>query len=135
MDILTMKRDLPAIEDGRWVDSTEMPALGEIRVKVRGFGSRHVQDRDQARKRALAPDDMADGKPVEAALERLGLAMLQDVFVDIEGVTSGGEPMGADEVRALLADPAFEPLASLVMRAAYLVNQSRVAKAEALAKN
>ena len=135
MDILTLKRDLPAIEDGRWVDKTELEGLLDIKVKVRGYGSRFVQERDQERKRALPPEDLKDGKPTEAALERLGLAMLQDVFVDIEGITSAGKAMGADEVRGLLADPAFEPLASLVMRAAYLVNQSRVAKAEALGKN
>lgn len=134
MDILTLKRDLPAIEDGRWVDKTELPGLLDIRVKVRGYSSKHVQDRDQARKRAMA-GDATDGKLSDAQIESLGLAMLQDVLVEIDGLTSGDKALGGDEVRPLLADPAFEPLASLIMRAAHLVNQSRVAKAEALAKN
>jgi hypothetical protein len=135
MELLAMKRDLPAIEDGRWVGAAEMPALGDLRVKVRGYASKHVQGQDQARKRALPPADLVNGKPNEAATERLGIALLQDVFCDIDGLTDGGKAMTADEVRPLLADPAFEPLSLLIMRAAMLVNESRVANAEAITKN
>jgi hypothetical protein len=134
MDLLTLKRDLPAIEDGRWVDNTEIKQLLGIKVKVRGYASKYVQDRDQARKRAMTPEG-TDGAFSESQIETLGLAMLQDVFVDIEGATLGGKEVRADEVRDLLADAAFEPLAKLILQAAHLVNQSRVARAEALAKN
>ncbi len=134
MEVLAMKRDLPAIEDGRWVDKAELPALQDLRVKVRGYSSKYIQDRDQARKRALTPEGL-DGKLSNEQIEVLGIAMLQDVFVDVEGLTSGDKVLGASDVIPLLADPAYEPLASLILRAAHLVNQSRVARAEALTKN
>lgn len=129
-----MKRDLPAIEDGRWVDKAELPGLLDIRVKVRGYSSKYVQDRDQARKRGMSGEG-PDGSLSDAQKESLGLAMLQDVLVEIEGLTDGKEKLAADDVRQRLTDAAYEPLSSLVMRAAHLVNQSRVAKAEALTKN
>lgn len=134
MDLLTLKRDLPAIDDGRWVDSAELPGLLGIRVKVRGYSAKYVRERDQARRRAMAAD-APDGKLDDTALEALGLALLQDAVVDIDGATIGDKTIDAEELRALLADPAFEPLASLVMRAVHIVDQSRVAKAEALTKN
>lgn len=135
MDLLALKKDLPAIEDGRWVDKTELPALLDMRVKVKGYGSKAVQDAAAARKRALPPEDVKDGKPTDEAYSRLGLIILQDVLVDIEGLTQDGKPVPVEEVRAALTDPAYEPLADLILRAAHLVNESRVAKREALAKN
>lgn len=135
MDLLTLKKDLPAIENGRWVDKTELVALQDVRVKVRGYGSKAVQDAAAARKRALDGEDIQGGKPTDEALGRLGLLILQDVFVDIEGLTNEGKPVTADEVRDSILDPAFEPLADLILRAAHLVNESRMHKREALAKN
>lgn len=135
MDLRALQKDLPAIEDGRWVDKAEMPALQDMRVKVKGYGSKAVQDAASARKRALEGDDLDGGKPTDEALSRLGLMILQDVFVDIEGLTNGDEPVTADEVRASITDPAFEPLADLILRAAHLVNESRMLRREALAKN
>ncbi|MCU0732551.1 MAG: hypothetical protein MUE84_13330 [Hyphomonas sp.] len=135
MDLLTLKRDLPSIDGGRWVDKAELPDLGDTRLKVKGYSSRAVQDAHAARQRALSGDDLDKGKPTAEASERLGLMILQDVLVDAEGFTSGGKPLGVDAIRDALADPAFDPLAKLVMRASMIVDATRAARAEDLRGN
>jgi hypothetical protein len=56
-------------------------------------------------------------------------------FVEIDGLTSNGKPLTADDVRADLGEPAMEPLALLILKAVERVDQTREAKAKALAKN
>lgn len=135
MDLLTLKRDLPSIDGGRWVDKVEIPELSDARVKVKGYSSRAVQEAHAARQRALSGDDLDKGKPTAEANERLGLMILQDVLVDAEGFTVDGKAMDASAIRDALADPAFDPLAKLIMRASMIVDATRAARAEELRGN
>lgn len=135
MDILTLKKDLPAIEDGRWVDKEELPALQEVRLKVRSYNSKYVQDRDQARKRDVKPEEMDGEKLKPEVLNRLGLAMLQDVLVDVENLTMGDQKLDIDQVRVLIVDVAYEPFSALILQASRIVHNSRVARKKEISGN
>jgi hypothetical protein len=124
MDIATLRRDMAAIDGGRWVAANEIPALQDIRIRVKGLGSADARD-------ALAKlqrDGMAANDAIQAVTSTVCL-------LEIDGLTSGGDPVTADDVRDKLADPAMEPLALLVLRCIEKVDATREAKAKALAKN
>ena len=137
MDVLALKKD-PSIETGRWSDARELPGLGDIRLKVKGFTAKSVRDANSARERDLPDTDRIAGagsRMTEAARDRNGMLMLVDVLEGVDGLTKAGKAMSVAEVKKAILDPAFEPLSSLIMQAAYLVDQSRVAKVEALKGN
>lgn len=135
MDILTLKRDLPAIEDGRWVGGDEVKGLGDARLRVRGFSAKVVSEAHAARERTLPAADLADGRPTREARDRLARQSLQDALVDVEGFTANGEPVTLSQLREWIADPAFSPLADLVAAASLTVDADRVARAKALRGN
>lgn len=136
MDVLTLKRDLPSIEDGRWVDAKEVPGLKDLRVKVRGQSSKVVRETYAAKERALSDTDRDGVKVRPDAAMRLGLETLSEAtLVDIEGLTMGGETLPVARVRELLPDPAFQPLADLIVQASFVVDRTRAAKAEELKGN
>ena len=124
MEIGEVRRDMAAIDGGAWVSKAEVPALRDIRVKVRGFGSGMARD-------ALAKMER-DGVPASDAIQAVTNSVC---LLEIEGLTNKGEPVTADDVRGQLADPAMEPLALLVLKAIQVVDAKREAKAEALSKN
>ena len=74
MDLLTLKRHLPSIEDGRWVDAREVKDLADMRVKVRGSSSRVVREVYSAKERDAA-DDLKGEKRVDV-LSRIALETL-----------------------------------------------------------
>ena len=124
MELASLRRDMTAIDGGRWVSADEIPALLDIRIRVRGLGSAVARE-------ALAKmqrDGVAGSDAIQAVTSSVCL-------LEIDGLTSGGKPVTADDVRDKLADPAMEPLALLVLRAIEVVDRSREAKAQALAKN
>jgi hypothetical protein len=124
MEIGALRRDMAAIDGGRWVDKTEVPDLRDIRVKVRGLGSTIARE-ELAR---LQRDGMAANDAIQYVTNATCL-------LEIEGLTSDGKPVAADDIRGQLADPAMEPLALLILKAIERVDATREAKAEALAKN
>lgn len=124
MELATLRRDMTAIDGGRWVAADELPELRDIRIRVKGLGGSDA--RDTLAK--LQRDGVAADEAVQTTINTVCL-------LDIEGLTSGGKPVAVEDIRAQLADPAMEPLALLVLKAVGVVDQSREAKAEALAKN
>lgn len=124
MDIAELRRDMAAIDGGRWVAADEVPQLQDIRIKARGLGS--AEAREMLAK--LQRDGAGANDAVQTVINTLCL-------VEIEGLTSGGKPVTVADVRDRLAEPAMEPLALLVLRAVEKVDATREAKAEALAKN
>jgi hypothetical protein len=124
MDIGEVRRDMTAIDGGRWVSADEISDLRDIRIKVRGLGSGVARDALSKMQR----DGVAGNDAIQAVTSRVCL-------IEIEGLTSAGQPVTADDVRDKLADPAMEPLALLVLRAIEKVDGTREAKAEALSKN
>lgn len=124
MDIGELRRDMASIDGGRWVSADEIPALLDIRIRVRGLGSAVARE-------ALAKMQR-DGVAANDAIQDVTSSVC---LLEIDGLTSGGKPVNADDIRDNLADPAMEPLALLVLRAIEAVDRTREAKAQALAKN
>lgn len=124
MELGTLRRDMTAIDGGRWVAADEVPEFLDIRIKARGLGS--------AEAREMLAKLQRDGMDAQDAIQT---TVNTYCFLDIEGLTSGGKPVKADDIRGQLADPAMEPLALLVLKAVDKVDATRETKAEALAKN
>lgn len=124
MELATLRRDMTAIDGGRWVAADEVPGLRDIRIKARGLGGAEAREHLGRLQR--------EGVDANEAVQR---TVNDFCFLEIEGLTSGGKPVKADDVRGQLGDPAMEPLALLVLKAVEAVDATREAKAEALAKN
>ena len=124
MELASLRRDMAAIDGGRWVDKTEVPELLDIRIKARGLGSAEARDRLAKLQR--------DGDTAQDAVQ----AVINGYcLVEIDGLTNGGKPVKVEDIRDQLGDPAMEPLALLVLKAVEKVDATREARAEALAKN
>ena len=124
MEIGELRRDMAAIDGGRWVAADEVPELRDIRIKARGLGGAEARE-------ALAKMQR-DGATAQDAIQ----AVVNTIcFIEVEGLTSGGEPVKAADIRDKLSEPAMEPLALLILRAVEKVDATREAKAAALAKN
>lgn len=134
MDLLELKRHLPSIEGGRWVDKREVKDLNDLRVKARGSSSRVVREVYAAKERDAAEDLKGDKR--NETLERIGKETLAEVgLVDIEGLTTDGEPVPVDEVRKMILMPEFQPLADLISRCALVVERTREAQLKDIAGN
>lgn len=134
MDLLTLKRHMPSIEEGRWVDSREVKDLKDVRVKVRGSSSRPVRELYAAKERAAQADLQGD-KRMET-MQRIGVETLAEIgLVDIEGLTQDGEPVSVEDVRRMILLPEFQPLADLVSRCALVVERTREAHIKDIAGN
>lgn len=134
MDLLTLKRHLPSIEDGRWIDKREVKDLSDMRVKVRGSSSRIVREVYAAKEREASADLQGD-KRLDV-LTRIANETLAEVgLVDIEGLTMDGQPVAVAEVRKMLSDPAYQPLAELISRCALVVERTREAQIKDIAGN
>lgn len=124
MELASLRRDMAAIDGGRWVDKTEIPELQDIRIKARGLGGAEAREALARRQR----DGASASEAVQAVINTV-------CFLEIDGLTDGGKPVKADDIRDQLGDPAMEPLALLVLKAVERVDATREAKAEAIAKN
>ena len=124
MEIATLRRDMAAIDGGRWVAADEVPDLRDIRIKVRGLGSAQAREALARMQR----DGVSGNDAIQAVTNSI-------CFMEIEGLTQDGKPLTADDIRDQLADPAMEPVALLVLKAIERVDATREAKAEALSKN
>lgn len=124
MELASLRRDMTAIDGGRWVSADEVPELRDIRIKARGLGGTEARD-------ALAKMQRDGASANEAVQTVINTVCL----LDIEGLTSAGKPVAVEDIRDQLGEPAMEPLALLVLKAVEKVDATREAKAEALAKN
>jgi len=137
MELTHLKRHLPSVEDGRWVDATEVPELRDVKLKLRGASSSVARAAYAARER-MAPtgDRDATGKiKQDVAIRMILECALDDCLVDVSGLTEGGLPMTADRLRQLARLPEYQPLADLVMQALSAVDQTREAQIEAISGN
>lgn len=134
MDLLNLKRHLPSIEEGRWVDSREVKDLKDMRIKVRGSSARPVREVYAAKERA-AHADLQGEKRLET-MQRIGVETLAEVgLVDIEGLTQDGEPVPVEQVKAMILKPEYQPLADLISRCAMVVERTREAHIKDIAGN
>jgi hypothetical protein len=124
MELGSLRRDMAAIDGGRWVAKDEVPNLQDIRIKAKGLGG--SESREALAK--LQRDGVSDADAIQQVVNAV-------CFVEIEGLTSGGKPVASADIRDQLADPAMEPLALLILQAVQRVDATRETKAEALSKN
>lgn len=136
MDLLDLKTHLPSVEEGRWVDRDELPALQDLRVKVRGFASKACRELIAAKERA-APQSDRDGVmlKMEARARIANEVMAEACLIEIEGLTQGGKPVSVNDIRPLLHLPEYGPLAGLLAQAAARVDQTRESKVKELSGN
>lgn len=122
MELKTLRRDMAVINDGRWVDSKEVPSLKDMRVKMRGSQTDAVRGLIAERSRA------GDTNP-----------MLQIIWthclIDIEGLTDGGKPVPVSDLQEAYADPAMEPLGFILLEVLSVVDATREAKEAKAVKN
>lgn len=137
MDLASLKRHMPSIEDGRWVTSEEIRELRDVRVKVRGASSQAARDMFAAKERAIEPRERdAQGRIKPAAMQRiLTETLVEWNLVEIEGLTLGGKKLATADVAKLLPLPEYQPVADLVMQAVAMVDATREAQAESLSGN
>ena len=137
MDLLALKKDTQAIQDGRWVAADEVPGLGDVRVKVRGAGTAVARDMFAAKQRRVDPRDKdADGriKP-QVFVGLLREMVVEHHLVEFEGLTMGGRPVSVEDAKKLVLLPEYEPLADLCMAAVTAVDGTRESRAKDLAGN
>jgi hypothetical protein len=137
MDISNFKRDVVASEGGKWVG--DIPGFGDVRLKVRGLGSKHYTEAVARLSRAAPPEDrLADRslKP-EATFRIMGQAMHEAILLDWDGLSDGGKALPFDKALALvwLTDPEFRPFLDAVTWAATVVENGRADAGKELEKN
>lgn len=135
MDISALKRDSVAISEGQWV--SDIPGMGEVRMRVRGFSSTAAVELRARKERAIPKDQRnRDGSLKPDVASALFSDVLADaILLDVEGLTAGGKALDVDAVRGLLRDPDYAPLADAVAWAASAVDKGMADAAEDLGKN
>lgn len=137
MDIQSLALDTAAINDGTWV--SDIPGMGDVRLKVRGMRADVVVELRARKTRALPKDQRGrDGAPTAAATKRILKEVLHEaVLLDWNGMTDGGKPVIYDAGRAKdwLTDPRFERFADAVVAAASFVDEGEAEAVEDAAGN
>lgn len=137
MDISNLKRDTARIEAGEWVG--DIPGMGDVRLRVRGSGSRIYTTLLARLSRAIPKDERnRDGSlKQDAAIRVMGEAMQQAILLDWEGITDTGDPVAFDPKLALewMTQPDFRPFLDAVVYAAAVVENGRAEIEEQLEKN
>lgn len=137
MDINNLKRDTSRIEAGEWVG--EIPNMGELRLRVRGMGSKLYTATLSRLTRAVPREDrLRDGSLTpHAALRVMGQAMHEHILLDWDGLEQDGKPLKYDKELALtwLTDPDYRPFLDAVVYAASVVENGRTETQEAIEKN
>lgn len=136
MDLNELKRDLPSIEDGRWVDKTEVPGLKDMRVKVRGHSSKVVRELYASKERSAPESDRTGTRLTKEGSARITREVVSEAtLIDIEGLTLGGNPVTVDRLKPLLLDPSFDPVVDLIAAASFRVDNTRAADLERIKGN
>lgn len=137
MDFNALKRDSAAIAAGVWV--SDIPEMGDLRLKVRGLSS-PVATALRQRKERAAPKtdrDRAGRLKPEASVRVTAEVLLEVVLIDWDGLTDNGKPVpySREVAEKLLTDPDFLPFADAVAWAATVVDRGEAEKAEDAAGN
>ena len=93
MDIGAFKRDVSAVEEGRWVGDEEVPDLAGVRVKVRGLSSQPARALFDRKQRMVPKKERnRDGSIRTAAFARIMREMIEEwALVEVEGLTEKGK--------------------------------------------
>lgn len=137
MEIGSLKRDAAGIEAGQWVG--DIPNMGNLRLRVRGFSSPSVVTARSRKERAVERKERRrDGglKP-EAAMRVLSETLHEVVLLDWDGITEDGKPVpySKELAKTWLTDPNMQPFNDAVSWAAMVVDNGEADKAEEIAGN
>jgi hypothetical protein len=137
MELASFKRDSTAIEEGRWVDGSEVPELGDMRVKVRGMSSQEARTRFDRKQRMVPRQDRhKDGQLKPAAVARVLREMITEwALVDVEGLVDNGKPVTIERLREMCHEDDMEPLTAVIMEAVAAVDATRADAGEAATGN
>lgn len=137
MDISNLKKSTDKVEAGEWV--SDIPQMGELRLRVRGLGSETYKQVFSRKQRAVVKADRErDGSIKEEVLHRIrGEALHETILLEWDGLTADGKCYAFDKDVALtwLTDPEFEDFHFATLYAAGVVGKERSDRTEKLAKN
>lgn len=137
MDIKNLKREVKALDEGRWID--QIPEMGDLRLKVRAETSTKVAALRARKIRLLARQDRErDGSPKFDALLRITSEVLHEaVLLDWDGLTNEGAPVKYDPelAKVWLTDPEYRDFADAVAWAARVAANERDEAIEEAAGN
>lgn len=137
VDVNNFKRDVQRSEGGEWVG--ELPAMGSLRLKVRGIGSKLYTAKQARLARAVPKSDRDSRGNVNPEMARriLGEAMHTTILLDWDGITDGGKPIKYSDELAMkwLTDPEFSPFLEAVTYAAQVVENGNSDVTAAAVKN
>lgn len=141
MDLLKIKVNSKAIEDGAWVGKahgTPLPRLGDVELKVRGPRSTIYSAALARLVEALPPESRDENGNLkdEVSKQVTDQAIAEALICDWK-VTLGGVPLPFSPEKALelLSDPDFVVFREGVMFAGEIVGQYREEAKKADAKN
>lgn len=137
MDINSVKRDSGAIAAGQWV--SEIPEMGELRLKVRGWSSVEVVKARSRKERAI-PRGLRDRNgaiPVDIQVRITSELLAEVVLLDWDGLTSGKKkvPYDAEQAKVWLTNPDYIAFADAVAFAAAAVDRGEYDEVEAVKGN
>lgn len=132
MDLDKLTVDVKAVEEGSWVD--QIPELGDISFKVRGFGNALYRKMQTDLMRATPIAKRMD----QAEQERINTKLLiETVLLDWKNLTRDGAvvPYSKDTAAEILNDPAYQRFKDGVTWAAHVVAEMRADDLETDGKN
>lgn len=141
MRLTSLKIDAARAERGDWVSG--IPSMGDLRVKVRGFGNTDYQAAIAREQSKVSREDRLDGraggriKPavLDAIMSR---CMAEAILIDWDGLTDDeGAPItySRERAAAFLTDPNLLPFRDAVAWAANAVNEVEVDRVEGAVGN
>lgn len=127
MDIVSVKRNIAARENGDWVDdlAKDMPAAGDLRVKTRGWYSHAARER-RAELEAARTDEHRKNAYTQAQrkVEEDRIILLEECLLGWENLTEGGKTIeySPSEAQRIVYDEAYEDLAGMFKLAAIKIS-------------
>lgn len=135
MKLSDMEVDANAIEAGDWVN--KIPEMGDLRLKVRGFGNTDDLRLQKDLIEAVPRHDRVGGLSAKASIEVMN-KRLEALVLDWAGVIGDDDqplPFDKDLVAKMLANPKFVRFRDAVIYAASIVGEQRAANEALAVKN
>lgn len=123
MKLASLKIDSARIERGDWVG--QIPGMGDLELKVRGFGNSDYQRIIAREQQVIGRDKRINGRIDPVTLDGI---MAKTILLDWRGLTGADdqpEPYTKELATKLLTDPDFRPFQEAVSWAANVVQDAR----------
>lgn len=136
MDLDSVKLDPVKIEKGAWVEN--IPGLGDIRLKVRGYNNSDWRRIQRERTLAVPRSKWVNGRITTAEEDHIEAICLRDAgILDWENVTQGGAPVpySKDAAEKFLTEPKLRAFRDGSLWACHTVGDLDAESVETDAKN